>query len=138
MPSIHISADVTISRTFIRNVFIRACDGGINHWADIVSYHLGPDTSLSETPEQFCAVVTRKNGDGTQYLVNATTILEGIQEIVGVVRDGSHGRQFAPIAEQRDLLIRFLVLDGNDAEHIDDVLADLVVQVGLFGTPLAR
>ena len=78
------------------------------------------------------------SSDLTQYLVNATTILEGIQAIVGTVRDGSRAREFAPIAEQRDLLIRFLVLDGNDAEHIDDVLADLVVQVALFGTPLAR
>ena len=99
MPSIHIRTSVTITRAFLRNVFVRACDGAINHWADIVTYHLGPDTSLSENPDQFCAVVTRRDGNGTQYLVNATTILEGIQAIVGTVGDTSRVREFNSVAE---------------------------------------
>ena len=113
---------------FLRDVFVTACEGGINYWAYVQEY------SWSD-PDRYYARVLDVEDDGAEYVINRALINRGLRRI--------HRAADRPRVEERGTSVAYLshscaarisqMLRVRDAGELDADDADVVVQVGLFG-----
>lgn len=132
-------------KQFYFDVFVTACEGGINYWARVRKYHwMNRDENtgkhISDDIDGFYAVVEDAEAYGEvedacfpKSKIDKEIIRKGVCRIInGCVKreDGTHER--LRIAE--DIRSRICEASAqNDAGMLDAEDADCIVQVGLLG-----
>lgn len=128
---------------FLFDVFVTALEGGINYWSHCLTYKwikdgADPDGEMDEITdlEGFYAEIVDDaddaEGSGKAYRIDAKVIQKGL----GVVRRMTDDPLTGSSSEGLHKTYRGLVLVAdhqNDASDIDALLADAIVQCGLFG-----
>lgn len=126
-------------RQFLHDVFVTACEGGINYWATFENYRWAkPERAdLVANLEGFRAeVVITKEADGDdnppdRYVIDAATILAGIFAWINrTVTWGGQPLDPGPNARVSRVVIAW---SHTDAGILDAADADNIVQAGLFG-----
>jgi hypothetical protein len=99
-------------KEFINDVFVTALEGGINYWAAVDVYR----------PSRTMAIIRDTDRDNAPYTINAAVIRRGINLIV-------HDN-----INICDDIAKAVVWGNarNDAGDIDAVVADCIIQAGLF------
>lgn len=103
---------------FLWDVFVTAMEGGVNYWADVLSYH--PSAESKDDLFNFRAKI-RDQETGERFDVNSQTIERGLQLC-----------RHTQLADR----IRAAILLGeakNDGGCVDAEAADCIVQAALFG-----
>ena len=91
----------------VQDLFVTACEGGSNYWADVSNYDLVEITAT---------VLDRE--DRTKYDVNACTIIDGVLTVAKFLRC--------------DDTYLALMQEIQHATY-DAIGADIVLQMGIFG-----
>ena len=117
-----VTVTAEITPQFLFDVFITACEGGVNYWTDIANYHWRNDRDGSDDLEGFSALLLDWNS-GEKHSVDFGVIATGLERIAagGIAYLNEPSRQ---------AIVNAILTD--DAGEIDATLADLVVQAGLF------
>lgn len=121
-----ITVTLPVSAEFVHDVFVTACEGGINFWAEVDQYHWS-DGNRNPDLYGFFATVRAydiDDFDDAKFRVDASVIAAGLQQIAaGPVEYLGEGL--------RTTIIQAAI--AGDAGDIDANDADTIVQVGLFG-----
>lgn len=145
-------------KQFLHTVFITAMEGGINYWALTSEYHWGTDggVKIVEDIDQFYAVITSTEDDWGTYKVYQPVL--GLRDPVTLASDNQPLTIDIDVMERganllvdkviavakaednecdfsRKYLRQFVSawLSDGDEGDFDSEVADLVVQLGLFG-----
>jgi hypothetical protein len=91
----------------VQDLFVTACEGGINYWADVSNYDFVKITATVLDIE-----------DRTEYNVNACTIIDGVLTVADSLR-------------YDDTYLALM----QEIQHTtyDAIGADIVLQMGIFG-----
>lgn len=117
-----ITVTLPVSAEFVHDVFVTACEGGINYWAEVDQYHWS-DGNGNDDLFGFFAVI-HDGEDPTKFRVDASVIANGLQRVsAGPVEHLGEGL--------RANIVKATI--AGDAGEIDANDADTIVQVGLFG-----
>lgn len=117
---------------FAHDVFVTACEGGINHWADISDYNYESDRDWS-------AKLTVDNEDNNNsfsvYTLDWWIIMSGTQRLMKEYKENppeAHNvREIDKLAKA--LLLADLTDNYESIGSIQDAeWADIIVQYGLF------
>jgi hypothetical protein len=121
-----ITVTLPVSAEFVHDVFVTACEGGINAWCEIDQYHWS-DGSRNPDLYGFFAIVRAHDIDDfdvAKFRVDASVIAAGLRRIAaGPVEYLGEGL--------RATIVQATI--AGDAGEIDAGDADTIVQVGLFG-----
>lgn len=102
------------------DVFVTAIEGGINYWAEVITYrHLEGEEGWQ------AVVIDRESDENLPHRIDQEVITRGIERAVGNVVNGYH-------ATAVNNLHRSLLGLTDDADYDADT-ADMIVQFGLFG-----
>lgn len=121
---------------FAHDVFVTACEGGINHWADISDYNYESDRDWS-------AKLTVDNEDNNNsfsvYTLNQQTIEIAIHRLIKHFKESQPVSYSHPVLQSEVERLGFALFKAertNDYEAISNILdaewADIIVQYGLF------
>lgn len=118
-----ITVTLPVSAEFVHDVFVTACEGGINYWAEVDQYHWS-DGDRNPDLFGFFAVIHDAEDLATKFRVDASVIAAGLQRVsAGPVEHLGEGL--------RANIVQATI--AGDAGEIDADDADTIVQVGLFG-----
>lgn len=121
-------------KEFLNDIFVAAIEGGINYWASVSDYeHLDLDTFGADVRDN-------EDDDAPTYRVDAAVIARGVSRI-STAKAPFYEPNKAPYTQCEKVkylseYVAKIVRDAgfeNDASEIDADVADVVVQVGLFG-----
>ena len=115
---------------FLTDIFVTAIETGVNYWANVANYRLGPSTmqvsDVSELTQARAQVRNFAAKDGTPWhQVNLETIETGIDKIKTDKNIEYLSDYFRELVEDAEADL--------DATNIDSTVADAIVQIGLFG-----
>jgi coenzyme F420-reducing hydrogenase gamma subunit len=119
---------------FLADVLTCAVEGGINYWASVSDYRWydptfedggGTAEHVDGVPNAY-ATVHETESDGT------VSGLIGVDQVATAIRDILNGKEGIRINDADVALIREANRD-NDAGEIDAGIADMIVQVAMFG-----
>jgi hypothetical protein len=123
---------------FAHDVFVTACEGGINHWADVSNYFWLSKKHSHMTWRGWSAKLTVDNEDNSfsVYPLNWWTIMTGTQRLMKEYKENppeDHNvREIDKVAKA--LLLADLTDDYESIGATQDAdWADIIVQYGLFG-----
>lgn len=110
-----INPTLSINTQLLNDIFVTALEGGINYWCNVNQYNhnidnYSADVTITEVPQDFTQ---------TNYTINQQTIINGINKIA------SH--QSRRCQE---------IMSNITTENFDAEDADIIAQVGIFGTPV--
>ena len=112
-------------KQFLHDIFVTACEGGSNYWANIREYHWSIDRKGEEADlDKYYAIFEDVEGDGTKWRVDITVVSRGINKIVNGDHKGLHDSFAGQIMSDNAV---------NECRIMDAMLADCIVQMGLFG-----
>ena len=106
----------TLPEQFLHDCIITAVEGGINYWAEIVTYQLNGDKVTS------CWVRDYECDDDTPKELSVDVIADGIRKLL----NGKAKLNRTTLNELRRAVAE------NDAGYVDAAVADAVAQVALF------
>jgi len=126
---------------FAHDVFVTACEGGINHWADVSNYYHKDSPHVNF--HGWSAVLTVDNEDNNNsfsvYTLNQQTIEIAIHRLIKHFKESqpeSYSHPFLQSEVERLGFALFKAEKANDYEAISNILdaewADIIVQYGLF------
>ena len=107
---------------FIFDVFVTALEGDVALWANIETYRWSAAEDTGDLGNLTASVVAEDTDE--VHVVNAHVIRKGLA--YALTRDVRYLS-----AKTRDVIAR--ASRANDASEIDADIADVVVQIGLFG-----
>lgn len=107
---------------FLASIMASALDGGIDYWAEILTYNNKAYLSSGNT-ERLKAIVVDSQDESVRFVVDIDTIATGLARITDPAR--------AMVSETRRATISAADRDSN-ATALDADLADEIVQAGLF------
>lgn len=112
---------------FIHDVFVTACEGGINYWADIKFYRwsLGKQFQYKKDLENFRADICDMEDENKEFLINKEVIEKGFSLILAGPVEGLHECYRGPLMS--------CIQTNNEDGFMDAESADWIVQLGLFG-----
>lgn len=110
-----INPTLSINTQLLNDIFVTAIEGGINYWCNVNQYNHDIDNysanvTITESPKDFVQL---------DYTINQETVINGINKIAN-----AQSRRCKEIMSN-------IMTENFDAED-----ADLITQVGLFGTPV--
>ena len=110
-----INPTLSINSQLLNDIFVTAIEGGINYWAQVNQYNhnidnYSADITITESPNDFTQL---------DYTINQQTIINGINKI----------------ANHQSRLCKE-IMSNVMTENFDAEDADIIAQVGLFGTPV--
>jgi len=129
---------------FAHDIFVTACEGGINYWADVSDYHYISKHHTHMTLRGWSATLTVDNEDGS----NTFSVYPLQWEVIGVgiFRLVKHFKDIQPESYSHPLIQSMVDEVGfelykaekfNSYERVgnrhDAEWADIIVQYGLFG-----
>lgn len=121
---------------FMRDIFITACEGGINYWCALERYTHSRPTETGRRPDydNFRAIV-REEDEGQDLLIDRTVIAKGCAILIG-----DFGTDIKLNNNDRNRIRGILIAAAarpDDADeyagYLDASDADYIVQIGLFG-----
>ena len=101
----------------IDDLFVTACEGGINYWASVSQYHW--------TGGELLAVIHDMEDDGKTYTVDRKVMSRGYRLACGEWRD-----RLAWSTARPPLVVTERTRDEWDFDAYD---ADMILQLGIFG-----
>jgi hypothetical protein len=121
-------------KEFLHSIFTTALEGGIGYWSQASTYHWmlpapkGQEWGADDL-DGFYAIVHEWDEDEGDYAKNKGHRIDRavIQKGLNALIDGK--------ARAREDIVKTIMLANreNDAGDIDSEIADVIVQVGLFG-----
>jgi hypothetical protein len=130
---------------FTHDVFVTACEGGINYWADVSNYYHKDSPHVDF--HGWSAVLTVDDADGygindslSIYTLNQQTIESGIYRLIHHFKTSQPESYSDPFLQSDVDRIGFALYKADRANdygavrNVHDVeWADIIVQYGLFG-----
>lgn len=116
-----ITLRVDVPEPFLADILTSAVEGGINHWADLISYRW-----LDVPAARVRAVITEH--DDHRHVLTVGTIARGLRRVL-------HPAFAVDEDTRRDITIDLAVLLHDPTFHgaqIDVIDADVIVQAALF------
>lgn len=110
-------------KAFLFDIFVTACEGGINYWASIHKYKWR-DSGGGTDFETFEARAVDEH-DGDTVVIDKEVIHRGLQRILNDAK--------LPSLYAEKLIER---IENLEASNIDATDADTIVQIGLWGEVL--
>jgi len=128
--TIHITIPVTLDPQFLHDVFVTALEGGIGYWSDCHEYRwsLGAPSHEADLVGFYATVVDAEGDDDTVHRIDRPAIVRGVERIL----TGQATCCGKPIGSHLVGTVARAVV-GGDAGDIDAEIADVIVQIGLFG-----
>lgn len=109
----------------LHDVFVTACEGGVQYWAGVSDYHWSTGDGTTEDLAGFGATLTDNEEDEQPtYELNREVMLRGYLLACGAARHKVYWNCESPIAPE--------YLDDEGWDH-DAGDADCIAQLGLFG-----
>ncbi len=126
-------------KTFLHDVFVTALEGGIGYWSQASAYHWSAEDGSCDLDGFYAEVYDVEANDGVARRIDADVIAHGISLIsqakAPYYDPNGFGTQCAPVEYlgkyEADMIRN--ASHSNDGGEIDSSLADVIVQVGLFG-----
>jgi hypothetical protein len=110
------------SDQFLFDIFITACEGGVNYWAAFLKYHWRDKDGSEDLTGFYAKVYDEEDEEEEEFVVNAEVIRKGLNAV-----QGKDFRVGSGILGNILLGIR-----NDDASDIDADAADVIIQAGLF------
>lgn len=123
------------------DVFVTACEGGVNYWAQVSDYHIWEcKDPLIEDLKGFQATLSDHEDYLTEWTVTGQTILRGLHRMADArapyYDPNGAGTNCASVPflgkHHHDIAVKMLEHPNLDIDF-DASFADDVIQAGLFG-----